>query len=162
VYSPEKGDGLTGTGIDSDMTLGGAVDGAPIDATSLPENDQPLRRGLMSGYTAPSSAPASEPKGWLERHQTLVGSGVAGAGRAAATYLASGAETSAAERAREQRAANYRSGTRGLMLDQPADPTNARAPVPTAAGPAPRAPQTVGGYKYDKTKGTVDFVSEGD
>lgn len=164
TYSPEGGDGLTGTGIDSDMSLGGAVtgDGSLPGATSLPENDMPLRRGLYSGATAPSAAaPGGEPKGWLERHQTLVGSTIQGAGRAGAQFFASGADADSQQKARDQRAANYRTGTRGLYNEPPADPTNARAPVPTATGDMPRTPQTVGSYQYNKEKGQLEFVKEG-
>lgn len=155
-YSPENGDGLTGTGIDSDMSVGG---GAASPRRGLMMDD--LTSDVPGATKATPTGTTTEPKGWLERHQTLAGSALSGAGRAAATVIAGGAEASAAQKAREQRAANYRSGTRGLMLDEPADPTNARAPVPTPTGPAPRAPQTVGGYRYDKTKGSVDWVNEG-
>lgn len=154
----DPGDGVPG--VDNDMNVGG---GAAGPRRGLLVDD--LTSDVPGSTRVTSTGATTEPKGWLERHQTLVGSGIAGAGRAAATYLAGGAEASAAEKAREQRAANYRSGTRGLMVDQPADqpvdPTNARAPVPTPTGPAPRTPQTVGGYRYDKNRGGVDWVNEG-
>ena len=107
------------------------------------------------------SAGADANKGWLERHQTLVGSTIQGAGRAGAQFFASGADADSQQKARDQRAANYRTGTRGLYNEPPADPTNARAPVPTATGDMPRTPQTVGSYQYNKEKGQLEFVKEG-
>ena len=164
-YTAPYGDAGPG-GVDSDFDVGGAVtgDGPLPGATSLPENDVPLRRGLYSGSVAqsPLDAPkAGEPKGWLERHQTLVGSTILGAGRAGAQFFASGADAESQQKARDQRANNYRSGTRGLYTEPPADPTNARAPVPTATGDLPRTPQTVGSYRYDKEKGQMVFEREG-
>lgn len=170
-YTAPYGDTMPG-GVDSDFDLGGGTgDGPMVGATDAPTLDSAradgtpaLRRGLYSGSVAQSPLDATktaEPKGWLERHQTLVGSTIQGAGRAGAQFFASGADADSQQKARDQRAANYRTGTRGLYNEPPADPTNARAPVPTATGDMPRTPQTVGSYQYNKEKGQLEFVKEG-
>jgi len=169
-YTAPYGDTMPG-GVDSNYDLGGmAGDGPMVGATDAPSLDSArggvpsIRRGLYSDSVAqgPLDAPApAEPKGWLEKHQTLMGATIQGAGRAGAQFFASGADADSQQKARDQRANNYRSGTRGLYNEPPVDPTNARAPVPTATGDMPRTPQTVGSYQYNKEKGQLEFVKEG-